>query len=260
LTWYERAVKASDSAASLSAVEMHAEQLSLPGSSEEDLGKAIERFELIQAIHGTSLRRSVMAGNAHRRLSMLLWASDHQEQRNRAVCQLELACRQYEAAAGCGTDSLYRYYPLRAALSCKLRAILIATLDAGPREAVAGDAATAAPDEDAFERELANTLREIQQAVTADPQFWTIVAQTEHEIIKGIKRGNLAARDKDIRGSLRDLHNRINTQRFWTYVHDDANGLLVPYIELMAGNPGELETAKALQQQLERYGKGQRDP
>ena len=224
LEWCRNARKASDNTVSLRAIELHAEQLSVRGATEDELREAIRRFEAIQATYEVSLRRYSMLGNACRRLSVLLRSKNDAASRAEAARMLEQAREQYELAAAREADSLYRFYPLRAALACRLRAQLLARLDDTPLPEDAG----------AVEIDLALTLREIQLAVAKEPQFWTTVAQTEHELIKGVARGNLVSRRRAIVESLRDLHNRINAPRYWEYVCDDAEALLQPYQAWMA--------------------------
>jgi len=246
LTWYRHMLKAADSVASLGAIELYAELLSAQGASETELCEAIKRFHALQATHGVSLRRCSMLGNACRRLSVLLrhkGPATHRE----AADKLEDARKQFDAAAQIEADSVYRFYPLRAALSCRLRAQLIDLLDGTARY----------DDSDAIEIDLALTLREIQLAVAMDPQFWTTVAQTEYEILKGIARRNLASRRKDISASLRDLRNRINTPRYWQQVYDDAQSVLAPYRVLMAASHEERSTAAAILRQLQCYDAGE---
>jgi hypothetical protein len=89
-----------------------------------------------------------------------------------------------------------------------------------------------------------------------------IVAQSELEILKGVIKMNLAARQKDISASLRDLYKRINTRRFWAYVYDDALALLGMYQDVFAQDvqPAELEAANTLLGELRDYSLGVKKP
>lgn len=245
LAWYERATRATDGSAALSAVEMYAEQLSLPDASIDQLDKAIGIFRQMCCHHGPTLKRSSLLGNAYRRRAVLADAD---------AADLDWARHAYLEAAAIEPESERRHYPLRAAVACKVRALLLDALECADD----APAETLVPlgQLEGIERELAETLREIHRAVRENPHFWPIVAQTEFELLKGIVRENLAIRHLDISASLRDLHNRISTPRYWVYVFDDAQVLLVPYQRWMAARPGgsaEVAACTALMAQLTAY-------
>lgn len=252
IQWYARAADAKDGTGALTAVELHAEQLSLPGSDASDLLLAIDKFKAMIHSYGNSLRRLSMLGNAHRRLSML--QHGNADAADTAEAHLQEAQRCYATAAKCEPEAETRFYPLRAAVSCRAREKLVRALQASGSEPPASRGECMAGEAELLEREFAEVLLAIGRALRANPNFWPIVAQSELEMLKGVVKRNLAVRQQGIGASLRDLHKRINTRRFWVYVLDDARAVLEPYQALMrTDRPTEADAADALLRQLYGY-------
>lgn len=259
IKWYDAATRAKDGSGSITTVELHAEQLSLPHSPAQDLRKAIGMFEQMDVRYGKSLQRLSLRGNAYRRLSVLLEKTsppgDAQE-KGTPGWHLEQARISYSQAARCEQEAVNRFYPLRAMVSCRVRAALLQGIYRDADAPGTASTATAQLTGEFLEREYAEVVLAIGRALRVNPNFWPIVAQSELEILRGIVKRNLAARQQDISASLRDLHKRISTPRFWEYVHDDASAVLEPYLRLMAPAAAshEARAAQALCQQLADYG------
>jgi hypothetical protein len=89
-----------------------------------------------------------------------------------------------------------------------------------------------------MECELAALANEIDMAAHAEPKFWSIVAQSEYDILAGVLHRDLAARSADIVESMHDLYRRIRTRRYWVHVEDDARAVLEPYLAVLGADQG----------------------
>lgn len=256
LDWYRKATRAKDGTGSITAVELQAEQLSLPEATVPELETAIAMFGQICERYGKSLRRLTMSGNAHRRLSVKLLVSPRAADAPGSLPgsgeHLELARNDFLAAAACEPEAVSRFYPLRVAIACKVRQKLLLFDPQDPQVALADWLDREA---DSLDRELAEVSLEIQRGLRDNPNFWPIVAQSELEMLKGVIKMNLAPRQGDISASLRDRHNRISTRRFWAYVYDDAMALLEVYKELVGPEDkhAESKAAGTLLKELDEY-------
>ncbi|WP_338761076.1 CHAT domain-containing protein [Massilia sp. METH4] len=238
LKWLHRAINAPDGRSSLNAVEMLAEQASLPGATLEELQEAIGNLgKLVKELPPTLPRLSLL-GNAYRRVSML----QHRAGDPAAAASLELARQHFERAVLCPPlENLHKYYPMRARLACEVRAGLLAE--------AAGTVPPPGRPTAQLMRDLAELAREIDLAANADPKFWSIVAQSEQDILKAVLQRDLAAHAADIAESMKDLYRRIRTKRYWTHVADDARALLEAYLAVLGA--GQDEERQASQRVLE---------
>lgn len=235
LKWLHRAVRAADGRSSLNAIDLLAEQASLPNATLEELQEAIGWLARLVADLPPTPGRLGLLGNAWRRTSMLQHAAGD----SAAADSLALARRHFEEAAQCPSpETVYRYFPMRARLACEVRAGLLAEL-AGSAAAPSPDAGCSA---DRLARDLAALAREIEVAANANPTFWSIAAQSEYDILKGVLQRDVNGCAVDIVESMKDLYKRIRTRRYWIHVEDDARALLEPYLATLgsvAGKDGE---------------------
>jgi len=252
IAFYLDARMAKDGGASLKAIELYAEQLSQPGARPDELKEAIKILESMLGLLAKTLMRHALLGHAWKRLSMH-YADEHRRLAEQgdaraaplwqeALQALEHARDAYASAAAAAGDDKYRFYPPRAVLMCELRRHLVEKRDSG------------LPPADWRERALADATRLVDNAAHADPNFWSIVAQSELDILKAVLKGRLKDIRADIEASLEDLHRRINTRRFWIYVDDDARFVLCPYIAMCEGrDAAEAEAAGGILARLGRY-------
>jgi tetratricopeptide (TPR) repeat protein/pimeloyl-ACP methyl ester carboxylesterase len=225
LRWFEAAINAADGGADMTTMELYAGQLCLPLSPEADLKKAIRILR--RMIHiAPSLKRYSIIGIAQRRLSKSYQDSRCQE----AMLALAQAQKYYEHAieSAMKEEAKYKYYPLRAKLACILRKAL---LQRQFRPDTLG------------EPEVLQLDDLIRKAVTEDPDFWSIVAQSEFKMMTALPLKELHKRQLPIQNALKDLQKRISAPRFWLYVYDDALFLLEPYQQLMRDVPQEQNAA-----------------
>ncbi|HEX8605832.1 MAG TPA: CHAT domain-containing protein, partial [Pseudoduganella sp.] len=255
LKWLHRAVRAADGRSSLNAIDLLAEQASLPDATQEELQEAIGWLARLVGDLPPTPGRLGLLGNAWRRTSM----RQHAAGDSAAADSLARARRYFEEAAQCPSpETVYRYFPMRAGLACEVRASLLAGVADHGSPMQAPGSAPATPDQDhsadRLARDLAALAREIELAVNANPTFWSIVAQSEYDILKGVLERDIAACAVDIIESMKDLYKRIRTRRYWVHVEDDARALLEPYLATLgAGSPAgrDDEESQAVQRVLD---------
>lgn len=248
--WYRNAREATDGGATLLAVELYAEQLSLPiferltsaSDTRSRLDNLDESSNLLQSmltLLKPTRRRYVLLGHTYKRKSMLM--ARIPELAADADANLENARKSFANACGLPHEGKYDFYPPRAVLMCELRRELLTHR----KRPGAGWKAT----------EISDVARMIEQAVHDEPNFFSIVAQSEIDIFKAILRGELRNGKPETDRALDDLSRRINARRFWIYVYDDINFLLEPYAEVEEelGETEEARTAKDLMSALAQY-------
>lgn len=239
LEWFRKARNASDSKASLSAIERYAEQLSMPGASVDELNEAVIVMTVMGDRLGGTLRRYSLLGHAHKRLSMRL-AEQGMDSKAESLAQLATACENFTLAGQAQDDEKrFTFYPPRAVLMCKLRHHF--------------QDQQACPDVDWESQRIMEATIAVDRAVQTDPNFFSIVAQSELDVLKALIRGDLRQIMSNIEHSLCDLHRRIDTKMFWIWVHDDARFLLEPYATLPRNpaNPVDQAEVRAARKLLE---------
>jgi tetratricopeptide (TPR) repeat protein len=229
IEWFDKARKASDSGATLLALELYAEQKSLPDASVDELLEAIKILDALIDQVARTLRRHAMRGNAYRRLSV----------KTGDLAALTSAISDFAAAAKFKNEK-YNFYPARSLLECELRVHLL----------------TSTPWQPASwrDREIAEVNGLIDKAAHDDPDFWSIVAQSQLDLFKAILHCRLQQVLPQIERSLNDLHTRIRTWRYWSYIQDEVSFLINPYVQFAAPrDPAEVKAANELMKLLESF-------
>jgi hypothetical protein len=100
----------------------------------------------------------------------------------------------------------------------------------------------------------------VHSGLALQENFWSIVAQSELELIKAVRSLAVQSVHEEVMASFDDLHKRIGSARLWGYVHDEARFMLVPYNKLLvakharhAGHELEREAVAQLLRQLESF-------
>lgn len=241
LKWYLEAIRAANGCASLSAMDGYAIQLSLPERDARDYREAIHMLRRMTEI-APSLKRHTIMAVAYKRLSTCYV---RQGRLDNAEAALQEAEKNFGKAIERAHDdeAKYKYYPTRGRLACELRRRLLAAPDT-PRALK-------------IDEQQIQTVREsIRLAVEQSPTFWSIVAQSELELIAAVANGELHEKKTDMLDSLEDLYKRISAPRFWMYVHDDARFLLEPYRRLGMVHAAERQAADDVLRVLARYSEG----
>jgi tetratricopeptide (TPR) repeat protein len=229
IEWFGKARDASDGGATLFALELYAEQKSLPEATVDELHDAIRILKALIAEIKPTLRRHSLLGNALKRLSVV----------TEDLYVLKYAIENFTEAARF-RDEKYNFYPARNVLECELRRHLLTSTDLLP--ANWSDA------------QIAEVGRLIDKAAHDEPDFWSIVAQSQLDILKAIVHCRLQRVLPEIEASLNDLRNRIVTQRYWIYIRDEVQFLLVPYSQFVKDrDQAEADAADFLMQLLQGY-------
>jgi hypothetical protein len=219
IKWFDQARKAQDGRTTLSALELYAEQCCLPGARREQLEASITILGSLTDHVAPTMRRYILQGIALKRLSQ---ATGDEATLDRAQVSF--------TKAACFKDEQYNFYPARATLECALRSYMLKSNKLGSKKRLPPNWC---------EAELSDVGRSIEKAAHDSPDFWSIVAQTQFDMLKSLLRCQLQRVQTEIEASLKDLHNRISTHRYWIYVYDDAFFLLEPYLEFARGQEQE---------------------
>ena len=162
-----------------------------------------------------TVEREGLLGSAYKRLTMVQTRAGRARE---AQAALDAAVHHYEAsetlARKAGVDKLL-FYPAKNAISCALRAALLKkrlpVLDAGRVKAVNDS---------------------LHQAATEEPDFWSVVGQTELLVLSAVARGQLAPALPGALASLRDLAARVPAGWMWDLVYNEAQFTLLPYLQM----------------------------
>jgi tetratricopeptide (TPR) repeat protein len=232
IKWFDRARKASDGGATFVALELYAEQKSLPDASEDELREAIEILTALNERIAKTLRRHALCGNAYKRRSVKTGSGP----------DLESAIKEFAEAVRF-KDEKYNFYPARAVLDCALRKHLLTSKELLPATW--------------RDLEIAEVGSLIDKAAHDDPDFWSVVAQFQLDVFKAILHCRLQHIVQQVERALNDLHTRIRTRRYWIYVHDDVKFLLDPYRAFAEGrDEGEGRAVNDLMELLGDFSEG----
>jgi hypothetical protein len=87
-----------------------------------------------------------------------------------------------------------------------------------------------------LDRETANTLRKSLQTKSAtDPDFWSVVGETELDQYEALAARKLAPVRKQLSRAYDDLHKRVTATRMWSSVYDTACLVLPNYANRATG-------------------------
>jgi CHAT domain-containing protein len=278
MKWYEQAVAAPDGKASMKAAEQFAnvrgrlgweivdkamrhldemkmrEKAGRPRSkaraasrraradAERSLRQAIERADdLIEqsialltkliAVKQT-MERASLIGSAYKRRALVNGAAGRRTRIQQALRQMKAA---YEDAQAVGEKSGASdlYYPASNRLAADV------ALHAGGRIR-------------SLDLDTATILRKsLQEKSTTDPDFWSVVGETELDQYEAMARRKLASARKQLEKAYEDLHKRVTATRMWGSVYDTACLVLPNYASRAAGK--ERAAANELLAQLRTF-------
>ena len=250
IAWYERAVQADDSSASLKACEQfenlrarQAWQAVAQGqptaaalaSARECIEHAIERLQSLADRHATAARCSLI-GSACKRLAML------EQRAGRAAAAsaaLDAAARGYgqaEAlAAAAGSSDLF--YP-------GLNRMALELVVHGGRKGWRG-----------LDPARTQAVRQsLAQRTQTDPDVWSSIGQLDVELYEALAEGRLAASLASLAAGYANIHARLNANKAWRTVADQARIVLGAVLARTRGK--EQAAAQALLDQLLGYARG----
>ena len=273
IEWYRAAIDAQDGSASFKAAEQLGNQLVRRGEKNLDLASArtdiedgITQLERLAAVQST-VERANLIGSAYKRLTMIEWrealkykaeaekaekASDaaaakkpeasaayaaeaakahnaEKAPKAAAAKALKAALAHYAAAEGMarksGADNLF--YPAKNCISCELRAMFLA----GKPGSIS-------------EERIREVRESLQKAAKESPDFWSVVGQTELQVLATLGAGKLAAEAPALIDKLREHKARVPSLGMWDSVYNEAQFTLEPYLEVADAH--EKSAAKSL--------------
>jgi hypothetical protein len=235
IEWYRVAVNAADASASFRASEQLGDQLVRHGETLRDaaaaramVGEGIALLEKVAALQPTVERESLL-GAAYKRLAMIEGRDTSEAARRACLKALEAMAQHYgeaEALArNLGAGNLY--YPAKNAISAELR---IAWIERRPARGI---------------QERLEAVRDsLAKAAAAQPDFWSVVGQSELRALEALARGQLADANPALIKAFRELKARVPAPRMWDSVYTEARFMLEPY--RAAAGAAEAKAAKEL--------------
>ena len=230
IEWYGKAIDAADGSASFKAAEQLGNLRVRQAEKANDgagIRAGIAQLERLAALQPT-LERANLLGSAWKRLTMVEWQAGRKTEATEA---LDAMVEHYAAAEAmarkAGDDTLF--YPAKNGISAELRRAFLnkhlPKLDAERFEVVGAS---------------------VQKAATERPDFWSVVGQTELEVLAALARAALAPAEPGLSAALRRLKARVPAVWMWDSVYNEAQFTLQPYIEMVGAQPAEKLAAQSL--------------
>jgi hypothetical protein len=202
----------------------HALQTSLR-SARSSIKDAMILLDKLLALQSTIERESIY-GSACKRLALLEAAARRPAEERRAIEAMKLHYRRAEGIARARQESDL-FYPALNYLAADL------ALNVGRRKWKGLDSAIV---------EAARASLEAKNLV--DPDFWSVVGQTELQLYMALADGNLASAQKSLERGYRDLARRVSAPWLWSSVFDTTHFVLQKYA--VRGSVRENNSADAL--------------
>ncbi len=240
IVWYERAVAADDSSATLRAHELLVNlrvRLAVDESDARTVRRALRDLDRFIQMHASTERLS-LRGSAHKRLA-LLTARRASVSRTALAGHLDDMAQAYvEAATLAGTqDRRTEFYP-RMQAACGL--LLVRLLAGRPTKDERVGAA------------LIDACVALLESDRAQPDFWSTVGQGEWELYRSLALGRLHKPYSDIAGIWADAHVREPGVKPWSSVRDTVE-IVARVARLSHGMASQADAADRLLAQVRGY-------
>jgi hypothetical protein len=253
VAWYQRACDAPDGKASLKAVEQLVNQrvrLAWHGvekaraslgarasrkatedtfrSGRAEILAAIETLDTLVSLRCT-LERENLYASAYKRLSLIEHAAGRRAAEHRMLRKMNEHCQRAEKLAH-ETGAGNYYYPAMNHLASEV------VLTAGRKTGT-------------LDSKLVERVRQsLDAAVEADPDFWSVVGQTELRVLEAIDAGDLESAIESIERELADLQARVPGVWYWASVFDRASLILPTYARHTKDRKEKQAAAQLLEQ------------
>jgi tetratricopeptide (TPR) repeat protein len=179
-----------------------------------------------------TMERASLIGSAYKRRALVNGAAGRRARVQQALRQMKAAYVDARAV-GEKSGSSDLYYPASNCLAADV------ALNAGTRGWN-------------MDRETVKILRKsLQDKSTADPDFWSVVGETELDQFEALARRKLAPARRQLEKAYEDLHKRVTATRMWGSVYDTACLVLPNYASRATGK--ERAAANELLAQLRRF-------
>ena len=230
--WFRAAVDAADASASFRAAEQLGNLVARRAEKANDAAgvrAGIEQLVRLHAVRPTQERESLL-GSAYKRLAQV---EGRRGKPGQAAAQeaLEAMAHHYAAAEALarqtGADDLF--YPAMNGMAAEVRVACLRgrlpVLDAARLQAATDS---------------------LQHKSTDDPDFWSVVGQTEVRVMQALAAGALADAAPGLLAALHELKGRVPAVWYWDSVHNNAQFTLEPYMAMKACPAREQAAAKGL--------------
>jgi CHAT domain-containing protein len=211
--WYRKAVQAEDGTASLKAAEQLGNMLTRLGEAGGDIPLIEEGLMLLEKVLavGRTYERESLLGSGWKRMTLALSAIQGREADAKAA--LAKASRHYRGADDTARKSgdVKRFYAAKNHLDAEVRAALL-----GEKPPELADA------------RIQDVRDALQLAIAKAPDFWSVVGETELDILVSLVRGRLDQDAPRLIATLCELKVRVPSPRMWDSVWNQARFVLEP--------------------------------
>jgi len=204
-------------------------------SARKSIAEAVALLEKLVSLQRTMERESIL-GSAYKRLAMVEDLADESEAEVRAIASMKEHYEQAEALGRAG-ELPDRFYPAMNRIAAEL------ALNAGRRGWKGLDRGAVA----AVRQSLAAKVHD-------DPDFWSVVGQTELSLYEALGEGALSGKRASIEREYDDLHTRVSAKAMWASVRDQLQFVLPKYVRRTSG--AERKAAEALLKHLKELAGG----
>jgi hypothetical protein len=205
------------------------------GPARASVGEAMTLLEKLVAVQPTVERES-LCGSAYKHLALIAAAAGRAPEERQAI---EAMKAHYERAAVIAREreASNAFYPGLNYLAAEL------ALNTGRPEWKGVDASI-----------VEATAKSLDVKNLADPDFWSVVGQTELQMYKALAGGRSLASARDaLERAFQDLHKRVGAPWMWASVYDSARFVLEKYTARAAAK--EKKAAAALLERLAAFAK-----
>jgi CHAT domain-containing protein len=196
-------------------------------SARPSIKEGMSLLEKLLAVQST-IERENMYGSAYKRMAMIERAAGRPTEEARAIAAMQLHYRQAEALAR-ASHSPNLFYPALNYLAADL------ALNAGRSGWKGLDAAV-----------VVATRASLEAKNLADPDFWSVIGQTELKLFQALADGKLASMREALEKGYQDLHRRVSAAWMWSSAYDTANFVLQKYSARASANSKENKAAQTL--------------
>ena len=163
-----------------------------------------------------TMERASLIGSAYKRRALVDGAAGRRGRMQRDLRQMSVSYRNAEIV-GAASGSSDLFYPLSNRLAAE-----VAQHAGKPRWR-------------SLDRKTANILRASLKAKSEDPDFWSVVGETELDQYDALAQKKLASALKKLNRAYQDLHKRVTATRMWASVYDTACLVLPNYASRTTG-------------------------
>jgi hypothetical protein len=179
-------------------------------SARQSVKEATILLEKLVSVHPTMERESIY-GSAYKRLALIEDTAGRLRDERKAIEAMKL---HYERAAVIARKEglSNAFYPALNYLAAEV------VLNAGRSGWKGLDASI-----------VESTRASLEAKSLADPDFWSVVGQTELQLYKALAMGKLASTRESLEKGYQDLHKRVSAPWMWSSVYDTAQFVLQKY-------------------------------